>query len=38
VRGLEQSHAIYLQAIREYNKAQIRLTLLLGPAACAAGK
>jgi outer membrane protein TolC len=35
IRGLEQAHAIYLQAIREYNKAQIRLTLLLGPAACA---
>jgi outer membrane protein TolC len=38
VRGLEQAHAIYLQSIREYNKAQIRLTLLLGPAACAAAK
>jgi outer membrane protein TolC len=38
IRGLEQAHAIYLQAIREYNKAQLRLTLLLGPAACAAGK
>jgi outer membrane protein TolC len=38
IRGLESAHAIYLQSIRDYNKAQIRLMLLLGPTACAAPK
>jgi outer membrane protein TolC len=33
VRGLELAHINYLQAIRDYDKAQIRLMLLLGPAA-----
>jgi outer membrane protein TolC len=34
IRGLELAHVNYLQAIRDYDKAQIRLMLLLGPAAC----
>ena len=35
IRGLEAAHTGYIQAISAYNKAQIRLLLLLGPgAAC----
>jgi outer membrane protein TolC len=34
LRGLEAAHINYLQAIAAHNKAQIRLMLLLGPAAC----
>ena len=35
IRGLELAHVNYLQSIRDYDKAQIRLMLLLGPSACA---
>lgn len=38
LRGLELAHSNYLQSIRDYDKAQIRLMLLLGPAACASPK
>lgn len=34
IHGLELAHVNYLQSIRDYDKAQIRLMLLLGPAAC----
>jgi outer membrane protein TolC len=34
IRALEMAHFNYLQALRDYNKAQIRLLLLLGPTAC----
>ncbi len=34
IRGLELAHANYVMSIREYDKAQLRLMLLLGPAAC----
>ncbi len=34
MRGLEIAHSNYLQAIAAHNKAEIRLMLLLGPAAC----
>lgn len=34
IRALEMAHFNYIQAIRDYNKAQIRLLLLLGPTAC----
>src|SRR5262249_45082537 len=37
IRGLEAAHFGYLAAIAAYNKAQIRLLLLLGPSACAPG-
>jgi outer membrane protein TolC len=33
MRGLELAHITYLQAIAAHNKAQIRLMLMLGPAA-----
>jgi outer membrane protein TolC len=34
MHGLELAHINYLQAIAAHNKAQIRLMLMLGPAAC----
>jgi outer membrane protein TolC len=37
IRGLEAAHFGYLLAVAAYDKAQIRLLLLLGPSACAPG-
>ncbi len=34
LRGLEQAHFNYITSVSAYNKAQVRLLLLLGPAAC----
>ncbi len=34
LRGLEMAHFNYISAVNAYNKAQVRLLLLLGPAAC----
>ena len=38
IRGLEAAHYNYLTAINAYNKAQIRLLVLLGPEATQGGK
>ncbi len=38
IRGLEAAHFNHLTAINAYNKAQIRLLVLLGPAATQSGK
>jgi hypothetical protein len=38
IRGLDRAHGDFLESIREYNKAQIRLMLLLGPSACNSAK
>jgi outer membrane protein TolC len=37
IRAKEQAHLIYLNAVTTYNKAQIRLLLLLGQTNCGAG-
>ena len=36
LRGLELAHFNYITSVSAYNKAQVRLLLLLGPAACQA--
>ncbi len=38
IRGLEAAHYNYLTAINAYNKAQIRLLVLLGPTAAHGAK
>jgi outer membrane protein TolC len=38
IHGLDTAHYNYLTAVNAYNKAQIRLLVLLGPAASQAGK
>ena len=32
LHGLEQAHLLHLSAVTNYNKAEVRLLLLLGPA------
>ena len=34
IHALEGAHLAYLNSVSDYDKAQIRLLLLLGPAAC----
>ena len=34
IRGLQAAHLAYLTSVRDYDQAQLRLMMLLGPANC----